>query len=68
MRYVWLLRGYKTCQQPDVPHIPTAYIYKHTNNVAPEDGLESSKHVEHPKIKTSYKNFCILMVHLHIAV
>ena len=29
-------------------------------NVAPEDGLESPKYVEHPKIKTSYKNLCIV--------
>ena len=34
-------------------------------NIAPEDGLESPKHVEHPKIKTSYKNLCILLVHFH---
>ena len=39
----------------------TAYIY----NVVPEDGLDSPKHVQHPKIKTGYKNLCILLVHLH---
>ena len=50
-------------------HIPTAlyslyiYIYIHINNVSPEDGLDSPEHVEHPKIKTSYKNLCILLVH-----
>ena len=42
----------------------TAYI----NNVTPEDGLESPKHVERPKIKTNYRNLCILLVHFHIAV
>ena len=36
------------------------------NNVAAEEGLDSPKHIEHPKIKTSYKNLCILLVHLHI--
>ena len=44
-------------------HIPTALYSLY---VAPEDGLDSPKHVEHPKIKTSYKNLCILLVHLHI--
>ena len=28
--------------------------------------LESPKQVEHPKINTSYKNLCILLVLLHI--
>ena len=41
----------------------TLFIYI---NVSPEDGLESPKHAEHPKIKTSYKNLCILLVHFHI--
>ena len=36
-------------------------------NVVPEDGLDIPKHVEHPKIKTSYKNLCILLVHFHIS-
>ena len=40
---------------------PCIYI----NNVAPEVGLDSPKHVEHPKIKTSYKNLCILLVLFH---
>ena len=44
----------------------TAYIYVY--NIAPEDGLESPKHVEHPKIKTIHKNLCILLVRFHIAV
>ena len=44
----------------------TAYIY--INNVAPEDGLESPKHVERPKIKTGYKNLCTFLVLLHIGV
>ena len=61
-------------------HIPTAlyslyiyiYIYIHIHiyiyNVAPEDGVESPKHVEHPEIKSSYNNLYILLVHFHIAV
>ena len=56
-----------TSQQPDVPQISTAlyslyilHIYTYIYNVVPEGGLESPKHVEHPKIKTSYKN----VVHL----
>ena len=38
-------------------------------NVVPEDGLEGPNHVEHLKIKTSYKNsLWILLVRFHIAV
>ena len=37
-------------------------------NIAPEDGLESRKRVEHPKIKTSCNNLCILLVQFRIAV
>ena len=44
------------------------YICVYIYNVAPEDGLESPKHVEQLKIKTSYKNLCILLVHFHISV
>ena len=51
-------------------HISTAlgslYIYIYIYNVSPEDGLESPKYVEHPEIKTSYKNLYILLVHFHI--
>ena len=64
MRYVWLLRGYKK----DVSHISTALYSLYINNVGPEDGLESPKHVEHPKIKIGYKNLCIFLAHFHIAV
>ena len=38
------------------------------NNVAPEDGLQSPKHVEHPKMKTNYKNLCILLARFRIEV
>ena len=42
---------------PTVLHSPSIYmcIYMcvYIYNVAPEDGLESPKHVEHPKIKIS---------------
>ena len=50
-------------------NIPTALysLYIHINNSVPQDGLESPKHVEHPKIKTSCNNMCILLVHSHIA-
>ena len=44
-------------------YIQELYIYIHIYT-APEDGLHSPKRVEHPKIKTSYKNLCILLVHL----
>ena len=66
MQNVWLLRIlHITSQQPDVPHIPTALYSLYICNVAPVHGLQSPKHVEHPKIKTSYKNLCILLVHFH---
>jgi hypothetical protein len=42
-----------------VHHQEKRYIY----NVAPEDELKSPKHVEHPKINTTHKNLCILLVH-----
>ena len=64
--YLVFIFGCSTCFGPSSPSSgATLVIY--INNITPEDGLDSPKHVGHTKIKTSYKNLCILLVHFHIA-